>query len=152
MKSTSLLILLFTLSNIGILNAQDWTAEERSLFTHIETCWESRGLEDYSKSIDICNIAEDIVYWPSSEIAPPTGLEWHHNAKQAVFDSGELLDHEFTPLRVLNHGETYIVFYRGERRYRLNDGSILEARWRGIDIWVREDAEWKMVGGMDSDL
>lgn len=134
------------------LHGQEWSAEEQDLFDHIETCWESKALEDYAETVKICNISGDIVYWPASESEPPSGLDWHFEANERVFEAQDLVEDEFRPLRVARHGETFLVFYLGRRVYTDSSGGRVEARWKGLDVWERGGSGWTMVAGMDAEV
>ena len=135
----------------NVVGAQTWSADEEDLLSHVRACWETKALEDYAEIVAVCNISEDIVYWPATEAVPPTDLSWFYESNAASFPGQDLIADDFRPLRISRQGDTFLVFYIGRRVYRRPDGELIQAQWKGLDVWRRVGTVWSLVAGMDVD-
>jgi len=147
MRRVTIFVVAGVLAIIGSAQAQEWSKDEAALFAHIRLCWEGYGNRNWDEQVRECGLDPALLYWWAEE-SEPRGIEWMRKSVEEDWPSIHVIEQEFTPIRVTQHGETHFVFYRGARTFTRSDGPVETVGWIGMEVWRRTGVKWRYLGGM----
>jgi hypothetical protein len=91
------------------------------------------------------NASPHYVGWPPAS-AKPLALEGlKGDSRRMVGFNKEKLSMELMDFTL--HGDTAVIYYLNHRTMR-PDGTAVDEKFENIHVWVRDGADWKIVGAM----
>ena len=80
-----------------------------------------------------CGLDPALMYWWTEE-SEPRGMEWMKRSVEEDWPSIQVVQQEFTPIRVTKHGEMHFVFYRGARTFKRGSTPVETVNWVGMEV------------------
>lgn len=93
----------------------------------------------------LANTAQGYKAWPPYNPVPKGNEGLHETGQRLSGKTRETLEMAF--LDLVLHGDFAIIYYTTHRT-RLADGTPVDEHFEVTHSWVREDGEWKVLGGM----
>lgn len=123
-----------------------WSRDEKAVWKEEESYWrflESRDMDSYLKLFH-----EQFVSWPYESPRPsdkPAVRQMIEDLKRSY----RLVTYELNPLAIKVIGDIAVVYY--SVRYMVEtQGEQIEDVRRVSHTWIRDDGEWKILGGMSA--
>lgn len=121
-------------------HAEQTEAAKTEIWTMEQAIYAGRAKADFSAYAN--NVAEGYVAWPPTQDAP---------VRSNIFKSGRpISSQEQLTMKLMDfslHGNTAIIYYQTHRT-RLADGSAANDRFHVTHTWVRQNGQWRVLGGM----
>lgn len=121
-----------------------WSRDEKAVWKEEESYWrflESRDMDAYLKLFH-----EGFVSWPY-ESSRPSDKPAVRRMTDDLRRSYRLITYELNPLAIKVIGDTAVVYY--SVRYVVeSQGDQIEDVRRISHTWIRDDGQWKILGGM----
>jgi hypothetical protein len=132
----------------GSAHAQEWTAEQQSLISHVRTCWDAwvEALKDETPAgwEAACPMDARAHWWWTAEGAPYISLEevrrnWH--VIRTVDDTWA----SFRPIFVDVFGDVGIIYLYGHWRAKTPEGTVVTEA-RRTEVFQRRGNQWVFIG------
>ena len=144
-----LIVLCITLLSSTQLFGQEWSEEQKEVWTTVENWSQAWADGDYNKIQSF--IAEDYRGWNENSHAPftkkedqPWAKRWLQNNKTVVFS--------LYPFAIDIHGDIAIVFYSLHTILEQKDGSEQEWQGKWTDIYRKIDGKWLLIADIGCDF
>jgi len=119
------------------VQGQEWTAEQKEVWTWEVACWESTDLES-----NMACFHEDFVGWGVGAASPSTKAERRPSFAES-FETTERSSIELKPLAIKIRGNLAILIYAGtwvEKNKASGEETTHAEQW--TDIAVKEGGQW----------
>ena len=93
----------------------------------------------------LSNLSTGYMAWPPFDEVPKGSDGLQATSRRLAGTGSERLEMTFLDLAV--NGDTAIIYYKTHRTM-LPDGSPVDQHYEVTHTWVREQGEWKVMGGM----
>ena len=147
MKKSSLAVAICYLCIAAPTSAQQWTSEQQSVITALETCWdtwmESIRQDDPSLWIDQCTDG-DYTYWWTLDGAPETPTFLRRNWDRVKRTDLGWLD--IRPLAITIVGDVAIMHFYGYWNAQTPEGPVMTEAMR-TEVFRRAGDRWLLVAG-----
>jgi len=142
-KLLALFVLILTLVFLTNVQAQQWSAEQKEVWTAVETYW-AVGMS--ANPMDFLNYFDDSYYgWNNEAGAPSTKADVQKVLKYWT-TKGKTVLYTITPARIWVNGNFAYVHYYYSEVDESPDGKQMTERGRWTDILMKKDGKWVMVG------
>jgi len=115
---------------------------EKELWTKEQAIYAARGRGDLQTYYN--GTSANYLGWPP-QVAAPIGRDKLVPANPGVMGSHEKLEMKFTSLTL--SGDTALIYYKTHMTVQ-GDGTPTDKHYEVIHAWVREDGQWRLLGGM----
>jgi ketosteroid isomerase-like protein len=131
--------------SVGAGGDRDQTFEEirDELWSKELAIYEGRSRGDLSAYM--ANTASAYLAWPPFDEVPKGTAGLQETSRRLAGTTSERL--EMTFLDMALSGDTAVIYYKTHRT-RLADGTPVDQHYEVTHTWIREDRQWKVVGGM----
>jgi ketosteroid isomerase-like protein len=93
----------------------------------------------------MANSTPEYLGWPPYSPVPYGTQGIQQNEKSWAGESHEKLTMEFKGFTL--HGDTALIYYLNHRT-SMPDGKPVDQKWEIIHVWVRDQGQWRLLGGM----
>lgn len=133
---------LFVFGIFGVVQADDWSADQAEVWAAIETC-NSHFRDDRLKEIMDC-IHDDFSGWLYSEPVP-RGKENFEKVGQYFLRTRDVVAGELRPIDILVYENFAVIHYFYIEITKDGDGNeeINQGRW--TDVMVKEGGKWRWI-------
>lgn len=136
------LILFATLFLCGKSIAQQWSTEQKEVWTGVEKYWEINN----SNPLAYFNYFDDsYVGWSYDNEAPGTKADAMKSSKYFT-SKGKQVFNIITPARIWVNGNFAYVHYYYTQVSENNEGKPITEKGRWTDILMKKDGNWMLVG------
>jgi len=137
-----LIVLCITLLCSAQLFGQEWSEEQKEVWTAVEGLWQAWVEGDYNKIISF--VADDFRGWRDNFHAPYTLKDDQPWAERWIQKNKMVLLH-FHPFAIDIHDDVAIVFYSYQCVLEQNDGSDKEEQGNWTGIYQKIDGRWLLI-------
>ena len=123
------------------VSGQEWTDEQKQVWKMVENYWEFAKQGDVESLLKNYYVMDSFEWWSSEAI--PIDSKAILPKLKGWLDYDKPVSYELKPLYIHIVGDVAIVFYSHKWK-----GNILSDRARQIDTYVKQDNQWKFMGGM----
>lgn len=121
----------------------DKAAAQAEIWAKEQSIYAARGRGDIS--VYLSNTATDYLAWPPLRAKPEGNTGLDKTGRELKGKNQEKLAMRFTGFAM--NGDTAIIYYDTHRTQR-SDGTPADEWFEVTHTWVREDGQWKVLGGM----
>jgi len=121
---------------------EEWTAEQKEVWTSIQTNWETIKKGDVEAALALKH--DDMVAWDGSN-PEPLRKELMMQSYINRFNYDRLVSYKLRPLTIHIFNNVANVFYL----YKY-EGEKFSNRGRVLETWVKQDDKWLAIGSLDS--
>jgi ketosteroid isomerase-like protein len=137
-----LMILCITLLSSVQLFGQEWSEEQKEVWTAVENWWQAWADGDINK-INSC-VGEGYRIWNERNHAPFTMKEAQPWWKDWLQNNKNVLLH-LKPVAIDIHDDIAIVFLSAQEVYKNKDGSEMRERGKWTSIFQKIDGKWLII-------
>jgi ketosteroid isomerase-like protein len=133
-------------------HAQEWSAQQQEVWSHVETYWDLYAKEDVDGFL--AYLHEDFRGWTYGAPLPRDKAYMESNMPQG-FATSETILYDIKPVAIQVQGQVAVVHYYYERTYMNASGEQLRDSGRWTDVLLRQDDRWIMIadhGGSGSGI
>ncbi len=123
--------------------AADLAAARDTIWTKEQSIYAGRGKGDLAPYL--AALATGYLSWPPFDAKPKGENGIRATQQKMAGKTAEALAMTLDDFTL--HGDTAIIYYHTHRS-RLADGTPADETWEVTHSWVREDGQWKVLGGM----
>ncbi|WP_375194339.1 nuclear transport factor 2 family protein [Sphingobium sp.] len=123
--------------------AEEKAAAQAEIWVKEQSIYAARGRGDIGAYL--ANTATDYLAWPPLRTMPEGHAGLDRTGRELKGKNQEKLAMRFTGFAM--NGDTAIIYYDTHRTQR-SDGTPADERFEVTHTWVREDGQWKVLGGM----
>lgn len=127
----------------GDSRSAEWQAARDAIWPKELAIYAGRGKGDLS--IYLANTADHYLAWPPHNEVPKGNDGLKATGAAMAGKTQERLAMTFLDLAL--NGDTAVIYYKTHRTQRA-DGSPADEHFEVTHTWVRQDGEWKVLGGM----
>jgi hypothetical protein len=91
------------------------------------------------------NTSQDYLGWPPTAKHPMDNSALKADGRKMVGENKEKITTAFEGFTL--HGDTAVIYYLNHRTMK-PDGSPVDESFENIHVWVRDGADWKVLGAM----
>lgn len=142
-KLPALFVLILTIVLLTNIQAQQWSAEQKEVWTVVETYW-AVGMS--SNPIDFLNYFDDSYTGWNYEAGAPTTKADVQKVLKYWTTKGKTVLYTITPVGIWVNGNFAYVHYYYYEVDEGPDGKPMYERGRWTDILMKKDNKWVMVG------
>ena len=121
---------------------QEWTAQQKEVWESVKANWETLLSGDAKGAMEWKR--EDTILWFGSR-PEPLKKEFLEIAYKNWFDYDKPISYELKPLAIHVFNNVANVFYL----YNWKGNKLLD-KGRILDVWVKQDNKWKVIGNLSS--
>jgi len=139
-----IIVVAIIFSTIGQAASIKLSPEQQKIWRLVELYWESAQNGDLESLMNLLH--DKFVFWPQGYAVP-------YNKSEIKFLFGKWLTHnrpkmyELNPLAIQIIKNVAIVHYSYNTRGNWGPGN-----GRSTSVWMQNNEEWKLIGGMNGDL
>ena len=124
-------------------NAQSYEQIRDELWAKEQAIYAGRSRGDLTAYLS--NLSTGYMAWPPFDEVPKGTDGLQATSRRLAGTGSEKLEMTYLDLAV--NGDTAIIYYKTHRTM-LPDGSPVDQHYEVTHTWVREQGEWKVMGGM----
>lgn len=137
-----ILVFVSSLMLVAASHAQEWSAQQQEVWSHVETYWDLYAKEDVEGFL--AYLHDDFRGWTYGAPLPRDKAYMESNMPQG-FATSETILYNIRPVAIQVQGPVAVVHYYYERTYMNASGEQLKESGRWTDVLVRQADRWIMI-------
>jgi len=145
---TGMFLMIFSVSGVFSLQAQEWTIEQKEVWQEVENMFSNWKAGDVDAMFS--NVHQDYLGWNEEAPLPMSKDKWQNSMKKYITRLTNL-DFNIEPARIIVKGNVAVVHFYYEMSWGLDTREgVKDFSYKGkwSEFYIKENGKWMLLGDM----